>query len=341
MTDRPAETPLVSILIPAYAHEAWVAQCIESIWAQEDAPAFEIVACDDASPDATATILHGLAARSPVPMRVLENAENRGVCATLNRCLAAARGDWIAMIASDDMYMPRFLATNLAAARAARDPMVLMQSGAWRLRPDGQSILSLPPAQPTGTRAIRRALACGRAFIMAPSIFTSRAVFDATGGFDEDLSYEDLDFLMRAARVARFVHLREPLVVKRVVEGSLGTASEQRFRDRLACLRKNLGDAPDLMDEAIRGDLRRLAYGAGRHLDGPAGRTVRRLAREFGQSRAPLLGPAARGIAMGIARRLAGPGRLGTLRETLRRTLWGAPATPAGNATASTSEGVV
>jgi len=317
-----APPPTVSILIPAHEHAPYMARCIESIWAQEGidpATDLEIVVCDDASRDGTAAILREMAARSPVPMVLMENAVNRGVCATLNRCLGRARGHWIAMIASDDMYMPRFVAANLEAARAAGDPMVLQQSGAWRLRPDGHSILTLPPAEPTAPCDIRRRLATGRSYVMAPSIFTSRTLFDAVGGFDEGLSFEDLDFLLRASRVARFAYLREPLVIKRSLPGNLSAVGERFFRDRLACLRKNLGDAPALLHEAVRGDLRRLALAAGRGLDPGLWEDARRMAREFDVPAGALLAPGLRGTAMGLARRAAGPGRLGSLRERLRR----------------------
>ena len=75
----------------------------------------------------------------------------------------------------------------------------------------------------------------------------------------------------------------------------------------------------EALHEAVRGDLRRLALAAGRGLDPGLWEDARRMAREFDVPAGALLAPGLRGTAMGLARRAAGPGRLGSLRERLRR----------------------
>jgi glycosyltransferase involved in cell wall biosynthesis len=261
------DPPRVTIVVPAYNHADHVADCIESLWAQ-DYPNLEIVVCDDASPDGTLAILRDMAARSPVPMILLENVSNKGVCASLNRCIAAADGDWIGMIASDDMYLPTFVSRNMAAVVTEATDMVCMQSAAIRLRRDGVRIRHRPPLGKPLDGWVMEDIALGRGWINAPSFFASRSLFDAVGPFDESLTYEDLDFYLRASRIARFRFLDTPLIIKRDSPGGLGHVITQRFEDGFRILDKNLrAEFPDLWLRAT--DLReqRLARGFGRQGD--------------------------------------------------------------------------
>lgn len=94
--------PLVSILVPAYNHEAYVEELIRSIWRQ-NGPEMEIIVVDDGSSDRTHEIASALVLQSPCPMRVLRQ-DNRGINATLNRALEMAQGEFSAIIASDDRF---------------------------------------------------------------------------------------------------------------------------------------------------------------------------------------------------------------------------------------------
>lgn len=104
-----SQTPLISVLIPAYNHEKYVGDCVRSIIAQ-DYPRMELLIVDDGSSDGTWKEVQRLAeeARHSDKFERVEIAtqENRGTCETLNRLLGMARGDVIADIASDDMYLP-------------------------------------------------------------------------------------------------------------------------------------------------------------------------------------------------------------------------------------------
>ncbi len=95
--------PRISVIIPAYHHEKYIAAAIESILAQSFSD-FEIVAIDDGSPDRTGEILDSCARRDD-RIRVFHQ-ENRGVAETSNRGIEYARGEWVAFCGSDDTYPP-------------------------------------------------------------------------------------------------------------------------------------------------------------------------------------------------------------------------------------------
>ncbi len=94
--------PLVSIVIPSYNAEKWIAETIESI-ASQDYPNLELIVVDDCSSDRTFAIVSScIPGRIP---RILErNPENRRECWTSNRGFALAHGTYIARISSDDKY---------------------------------------------------------------------------------------------------------------------------------------------------------------------------------------------------------------------------------------------
>lgn len=109
--------PLVSIVIPSYNHVAFVAQCIESVIAQ-DYPNIELLIIDDGSVDGSLAVIQEYAERCQARFVrfALIARENKGLAATLNEAMAWAEGRYFSAIASDDELLPSktsFLLTNL------------------------------------------------------------------------------------------------------------------------------------------------------------------------------------------------------------------------------------
>lgn len=112
----------ISVVVIAYNDAAHVADAVRS--ALDQGPAVgEVVAVDDASTDATATVLERLAAREP-RLRLLRHAVNSGGCGTpRNTGLTAARGRYVMFLDSDDVLPPGAAAALLAAATRHRAPV--------------------------------------------------------------------------------------------------------------------------------------------------------------------------------------------------------------------------
>ena len=113
MTEK-AFQPLVSVLIPAFNHGRYVAEAVRSVIAQ-DWHRIELVVVDDGSRDDTWEVLESL--RSECEARfertVMARQENRGTCATLGRLFTEARGEFVGILASDDMYLPTAISALL------------------------------------------------------------------------------------------------------------------------------------------------------------------------------------------------------------------------------------
>src|SRR5438132_1122109 len=91
---------LVSILIPVYNAEAFVAEAIQSALDQTW-PAKEVIAVDDGSTDRSPEILEGFGGR----VKIIEQ-ENRGASAARNRALNQAQGEFIQFLDADDLLSP-------------------------------------------------------------------------------------------------------------------------------------------------------------------------------------------------------------------------------------------
>lgn len=102
--------PLVSVVLPVYNGEEYLADAINSIFAQTFSD-FELILIDDGSTDGSPRILRAYEQRDP-RVRVIVR-ENRGLVTTLNDAIDIARGKWIARMDQDDIALPHRLERQL------------------------------------------------------------------------------------------------------------------------------------------------------------------------------------------------------------------------------------
>ena len=98
--------PEISVIVPVYKAEAFLADCIDSILSQTFSD-FEIILVDDGSPDNSGRICEEYAAKYE-HIHVLHQ-ENQGQAAARNHALTHAQGQWICYVDSDDLIHPRML----------------------------------------------------------------------------------------------------------------------------------------------------------------------------------------------------------------------------------------
>jgi glycosyltransferase involved in cell wall biosynthesis len=104
MSPTPHPAPLVSILIPTFNHEPFLAQALESALAQITSFPVEILVGNDASTDDTGRILDAFATRFPDRIRAFHAPVNVGGHANFSQLYAAARGQYIALLEGDDYW---------------------------------------------------------------------------------------------------------------------------------------------------------------------------------------------------------------------------------------------
>ncbi|MEF9979587.1 MAG: glycosyltransferase [Thermomonas sp.] len=107
---------LVSIAVPIFNTAGFLPAALDSVLAQ-DYPHWECLLWDDGSTDGSSDIAAEYASRDP-RFRVLGDGRNRGVSATCAAALSEARGEFVAILDSDDMLEPDALSSMLAFMQA-------------------------------------------------------------------------------------------------------------------------------------------------------------------------------------------------------------------------------
>jgi glycosyltransferase involved in cell wall biosynthesis len=189
--------PLISIVIPVYNGEAFVADAIDSVLAQKDA-AFELIVIDDGSTDATPAIL----ARYGRAIAV-HRQPNRGEGAARNAALSYLGGDLVLFLDADDLLPAGYLNRFAAAAREA--PEIEVFHCGWRtVTFDGNPVYEVEEPRPIDVDPFHEVPYHGSPAI--DSVLVRRSALARVAGFDPALRVQaDWDFCLRlAASGARF-----------------------------------------------------------------------------------------------------------------------------------------
>ena len=120
--------PKISIILPVYNAERYLAECLDSVLSQTFAD-WELVAVDDGSKDVSGEILDKYAAKDS-RIRVLHKA-NAGVWAARNDALEMVCGEWVTFLDADDAYAPYWLETAMHVADEERDVCCIRQKYYW------------------------------------------------------------------------------------------------------------------------------------------------------------------------------------------------------------------
>jgi glycosyltransferase involved in cell wall biosynthesis len=212
--------------MPAYNVEPYVGDAIRSALAQTWTD-FELIVVDDGSKDGTAEAVKALA-RGDSRIQFLQQG-NRGLAGARNSALRAARGEFFALLDSDDLWEPEFLAEQLAILRDRPDVDIVTGNG-WCLGGAKHGQLARPSPDPRPVPDLLSIIGDEwSVFIMS---VVRRRVYTAIGPFDEDMrSNEDYDFWLRAA-VAGFTFARNdrPLGHYRIRTDSLSASDVRMLR---------------------------------------------------------------------------------------------------------------
>ncbi len=210
----------ISVVIPCYGQAQYLAEAVQSALAQQ-VPALEVLVVNDGSPDETGAVARSFGGR----IRYIEQ-ENRGLAAARNTGIRAARGDYIALLDSDDVCLPGRLATQ-AACMDARPAVGLVASDA--LLYDGGRLLGLKSEQSGAPRNAADFRYETVSYCPTPStMLLRRAAVLAPGGFDERLRRAGEDWLL-AVQMARhwsLAYLPLPTVLYRVHPASASSDTE-------------------------------------------------------------------------------------------------------------------
>ena len=212
-------TPTISVVLPVYNQEKYVAETLESVLAQTFQD-FEVLVHDDGSTDGTAAILRRFAARDP---RLRASfAPNAGKCTATNRLVEQARGRWCAFLDADDVMLPGRLEQQLAYHRV--HPEVDATScHCHYINEHGQHLgTQRYPGLRTAADG-RQELAQGRFVHCAiTGLMISRYAFEKSGGLRSEFwGTEDFEFFNRlVAQGFSLVIVQQVLMLYRIHAGA-------------------------------------------------------------------------------------------------------------------------
>lgn len=213
----------ISVIIPAYNAEPYIAKAIESCL-QQTRPPDEIIVTDDCSTDRTAEIAQAFPA-----IRLIRLAQNSGVAVARNRAIEASTGDWLAFLDADDWFFPRKLELQEKCIR--ENPNAVLIYCGCRIRFTDASEQDAQFVTPD-TLDIRLRYAC---VIPTPSVvMLRRGAWESVGGFSPlCCAAEDWDLWLRIAdrySTAAFAAVPEPLMMYCRTPGSLSSRTRRQFR---------------------------------------------------------------------------------------------------------------
>jgi glycosyltransferase involved in cell wall biosynthesis len=199
--------PLVSVIIPTYNRAGLVTEAVASVLGQTFRD-FELLVVDDGSSDGTAAAL----ARFGDRLAVLRSPSRRGVSAARNAGIAAARGQWLAFLDSDDLWLPDKLAKQTAYLAQHPEILLCQTEEIWVRR--GVRVNPPDSHRKVGGNIFLKSLE--RCLVSPSAVMLHRRLLEEHGGFDENLpAAEDYDLWLRLGWRYEVGLLPEPLIIKR------------------------------------------------------------------------------------------------------------------------------
>lgn len=252
--------PRVTVFVPVHDRERFVGEAIESVLAQTYAD-FELLLVDDGSTDRSVEVMRTYRDQR---IRIVENGENLGIPRTRNRGLELARGEYIALLDSDDRMLPRRLEQQVAFLDQHPD---FAQVGAWcRMMDEAGRPLRRVKRQPADPEDCRVELLF-RCSLSNRTILGRTALLRAYGYRNDYPRCQDYDLHVRLSEEHRMGSLPRVLVLGRIHEGQITLRTNElgdaKKRAIVAGQLERLGvafDASDLDPHLTLSRMRKLRF---------------------------------------------------------------------------------
>jgi glycosyltransferase involved in cell wall biosynthesis len=221
--------PRISILIPVYNSERYLAECLDSILAQ-DFGDFEILISDDGSKDNSLALIKAYAAKD-ARIRWWQNPRNLGLTQNHNACLKEARGEFIKYLHQDDKFLHPSVLSRMAAVLEQNATVTLVATSSHIIDEHGRVLAErnhFPPGGIfDGKKVIVRCLEANKNLVGEPTVVMFRRS-QAIRGFDERFrQILDMEFSFHLLEQGQFYFLPEPLIAYRVHQQQATKANQQ------------------------------------------------------------------------------------------------------------------
>jgi hypothetical protein len=191
--------PLISICIPAYKAERFLQATLDSVRTQTFSD-WELIVTEDGSKDAAEEMVRAFAKTVPQAVKFERHEKNQGLPATRNTGISSARGEWIALLDSDDLWKAEHLADLVACAR--RQPAAdFVHAGSVLFDSDSGRELEIRAPSPEVCAAYPQSLFLGQYVVQPSSVMLKKTLWARVKGFNPAFRYvEDREMWLRCAR---------------------------------------------------------------------------------------------------------------------------------------------
>lgn len=234
---------LVSVVVPAFNRVEYIRETVESVLSQ-DYPLVELIVVDDGSTDGTYETLLEYSEKGELKLLTHPNRANRGQSAALNLGLERASGEFISILDSDDIFLPRKLRAQVDYLLAHQEVGLVYGmgeaidgSGRWLY--DIHSPNHFEPNDPN-----ELLLDCY--FLLPQNALVRRSVYNRVGGFEETFrAAQDHDMLIRIAESTRFAFIPTKVFQYRRHGDSISsTGQRKRWENGFEILHRAQGRYP-------------------------------------------------------------------------------------------------
>lgn len=247
---RPTSQPLVSVVIASYNHAPFVQACVQSAL-QQGIEDLEIIVTDDGSSDHTVDQINALNDHR-IHLHVFP--QNRGACAALNDAIRRSRGRFIAVLNSDDLFLPgklhrqiHFLEQNPAVGAVFGWPHFIDDQGQPFQDPDHKDHAVFHQANRSRHQWLRHFFDHGNA-LCHPTALLRRDVYQTVGLYDPRLAQvPDLDQWIRLCMAYEIHVLPEPLTAFRI-----RSAMQNASAARPEVVRRDAWERADILRHYLR-----------------------------------------------------------------------------------------
>lgn len=229
-----SEQPLVTAVVSCYNHARFVLECLESIQAQTYGN-LEVVVVDDCSKDNSPQLIADWIHDRKLDWKFIRHTRNVGVCRSLNEAIRAATGEFISIIATDDVWLPDKIEKQIELIKQLPREVGVIYSDAFQIDEKGQRIPKMFieshrdfSSMPQGNIEL---VLWEDNFIPVPTTLIRKRCYDVVGLYDEDLFLEDWDLWLRIAQKFEFAYSSSVSAKYRLVGTSMVRSSMDRMVD--------------------------------------------------------------------------------------------------------------
>jgi teichuronic acid biosynthesis glycosyltransferase TuaG len=199
---------LISVIMPAYNCEKYIAESIKSVILQTF-KTWELIIINDCSTDNTQSVINDFAGTDS-RIRVYENDENSGVSKTRNKGISAANGSWLAFLDSDDIWHEEKLEKQMLSAKKNNSGFIF--TGASYIDENGsmyKGVFNVPESVSYKVLLKQNVISCS-------SVLIKKAFFDDIK-MENDSIHEDFCVWLKILRGGNTAHgINEPLLIYRI-----------------------------------------------------------------------------------------------------------------------------